>query len=348
MPRTIIVTVGTSLLGNARRAAAGSAAMDIHALRAYLKITKRVTSSAEMNSLDRMNVDGGDDLLFIHSATDDAHLCAEALADYWESHCHGTGLQELKDVGPNAQKFRDGGLRGLVRVLVEQIARSEKAGRSVAINATGGYKVQIAYATLVGLLLKVPVYYIHETMNELMEVPAVPLGWDLSVIFDNEEFFGWLDEEPRQTTDVNDRKANLPGAVNMMLTDETDGCTYLSAVGEAIYGAYRASLAATIQVPIQLSSTARRTYDAASPAVRALFDRLIRGLRNRTLRDARLHSLTPLDLLAFPSGHQTARAVFYVQDDVVMVCDFFGQHTKYDAALAKRPMRASYSSFAPF
>jgi len=37
----------------------------------------------------------------------------------------------------------------------------------VAINATGGYKAQIATTALIGIALDIAVYYKHERFNEM-------------------------------------------------------------------------------------------------------------------------------------------------------------------------------------
>jgi hypothetical protein len=50
-----------------------------------------------------------------------------------------------------------------------------------AINATGGYKAQIAIAVLLGQALSVPVYYKHERFNAIIAFPPMPVGLDLQL-----------------------------------------------------------------------------------------------------------------------------------------------------------------------
>jgi len=70
------------------------------------------------------------------------------------------------------------GLRSLVATLISLIRKERAGGREVLVNATGGFKAEIAYATLVGLLFDVPVYYIHEAFQDIIEMPPTPIGWD--------------------------------------------------------------------------------------------------------------------------------------------------------------------------
>ena len=50
-----------------------------------------------------------------------------------------------------------------------------------AINATGGYKAQIAIAVLLGQALGVPVYYKHELFSEIIAFPPMPIALDFEV-----------------------------------------------------------------------------------------------------------------------------------------------------------------------
>src|SRR5438093_1489422 len=75
------------------------------------------------------------------------------------------------------------GTRLIVRNLAKavcQIIRDHGAS-SCAINATGGYKAQIAIAVLMGQALGVPVYYKHERFDEIIAFPPMPVALDFEV-----------------------------------------------------------------------------------------------------------------------------------------------------------------------
>ena len=50
-----------------------------------------------------------------------------------------------------------------------------------AINATGGYKAQIAIAVLMGQALGIPVYYKHERFDAIIPFPPMPVSLDFSL-----------------------------------------------------------------------------------------------------------------------------------------------------------------------
>lgn len=239
--RTIITTVGTSLLQNAKRDL-GVEAPNADQLMSYLRQTDPVKASAETNSLSRM-LGREDKVIFLHSETDEGRLCAEALARFYEEEGFQSDLVMVPHLTYAEKQFKMRGLRSLVGTIVELVEREEKAGHEVAINATGGFKAEIAYATLIGLLYDIPVYYIHDAFKEIIDLPPAPIEWDLSLLDAHHDFFQWIASDYRPTWEVDHRLRGLPPEVRLLLTEE-EGYTFLSPVGEVVYRAweYRKSL----------------------------------------------------------------------------------------------------------
>jgi hypothetical protein len=53
---------------------------------------------------------------------------------------------------------------------------------NVAIDATGGYKAQIAIAVVIGQALNIPVYYKHERFSEIIDFPPMPVTLDYEIL----------------------------------------------------------------------------------------------------------------------------------------------------------------------
>src|SRR5205823_12850906 len=106
-------------------------------------------------------------------------------------------VADLQDEDP--KRFRTKGLRNLVRGLCRVVR--ERSAAACAINATGGYKAQIAVAVLLGQALGIDVYYMHERFSEIIAFPPMPVSLDYEVWL---RFSGWLtkletDFVPRST-----------------------------------------------------------------------------------------------------------------------------------------------------
>ena len=91
-------------------------------------------------------------------------------------------IEQLQDERP--KDFKQHGLRNLVRLAGECI---RKAGgpEHVAIDATGGYKAQIAIAVLLGQALNIPVSYRHERFSEMIDFPPLPISFDYQILARN-------------------------------------------------------------------------------------------------------------------------------------------------------------------
>ncbi len=238
--RTILTTVGTSLLANAKRDLK-TEQLDDQQLADYLRNTDPTRSSAEANSLSRLLSEGDDRIVFLRSQTEEGRRCAEVLLQHYDNAGYQSREIEVPDLNYVAKGFKMRGLRSLVATLIKQIREAKAEGRSVAINATGGFKAEIAYATLVGLLFDVPVYYIHEAFRDIIEMPPIPISWDYSLLADHEDLFDWINQDLRSTVEVDSRLNGLPEEarrkIALLLTSE-EGYELLSPSGEAFYEAY--------------------------------------------------------------------------------------------------------------
>ena len=198
---TLICTVGTSLFNSnlakltvedadpARAELARAyAAHDWHAVAGKLaerSPTERLCG-AEINSLtslfDKGFAQRESNLFFCHSATDEGRDIGSVLRLYYQKSGKHPLVQtleigDLQDGDP--QLFRTRGLRNLAKTVCK-VVRDYGAG-GCAINATGGYKAQIAIAVLMGQAMSVPVYYKHERFDEIIGFPPMPVALDFEV-----------------------------------------------------------------------------------------------------------------------------------------------------------------------
>ncbi len=344
--RTIISTVGTSLLNNAKRVLQEERP-NRDELVGFLCSTDPVQASAETNSLSRLlRLDKPDDrLVFLCSQTEEGKLCAEALKAFYRRRGYDGEVVEIPGLTYREERFKVRGLRSLVAALIENIRREKKHGREVLLNATGGFKAEIAYATLVGLLFDVPVYYIHEAFSDIIEMPPAPVSWDYSLLADCEEFFEWMQEGLRATPEVDARLRDLPPEVRLLLAEE-EGFTMLSPAGEAFYEAYKEQLAQAAGVHVFLSSSARKTYESAAPATRRLFDRALEKVRVWGLR-LKARRVNNSDCLVYPRGPRDERVFFYeAEDGSIMVCELARKSDgSYERMLRRGVWRANYKDF---
>lgn len=91
-------------------------------------------------------------------------------------------VDQLQDERPI--DFKIHGLRNLVRNIGDYIQRFGGPDY-LAIDATGGYKAQIAIAVIVGQALNIPVLYKHERFSEIIDFPPLPITFDHDILARN-------------------------------------------------------------------------------------------------------------------------------------------------------------------
>lgn len=215
MRNTIICTVGTSLLTNLKRlepkndaekslkrAFENSKAHDIVTALLVFQPTEQICG-AEINTItalvkirERYNLNLRN-FIFVVSDTKDGMLMGQILNEYvskaWkqlgldqEPLCEQHTVEGLQDERP--WDFKHYGLRNLIR----QISAAVQAAGGLAscvIDATGGYKAQIAIAVMFGQMTGIPVFYKHERFNQIIDFPPMPVNFDFSMY---EEYFDLL------------------------------------------------------------------------------------------------------------------------------------------------------------
>ena len=340
--RTIITTVGASLLSNAAKELKRRRdELTDEELANFLRMTDPKRASAETNSLSRL-LQKGDHIIFLHSDTPEGERCARLLCNYYERQDHLVKSQRIPDLNYQQSRFKLRGLRSLVAVLCDLIQQEQRSQREVLINATGGFKAEIAYATLVGLLFRIPVYYIHEQFKDIVDMPSVPVAWDYSLLADHEDFFEWLELDLRSTEEVDQRLRGLPDEVRMLLAEE-EGFEFLSPAGEAFYRAFRQRIEQVKGIPIFLSKTALDQYERLTPTDKEQIDRYLKRLRLPEWRVKNSRQPANADCLVALHGRTEWRILYY-GDDEIKVLEIL-RHDEYERRLSQGIRRDQYSDF---
>jgi putative CRISPR-associated protein (TIGR02619 family) len=192
MRTALLCTVGTSLKNNLKTLQLDTEYDQSNfsrVSRALLQLNPAQREcGAEINSIEevcsRRQLDLLHIVLFV-SDTEDGKAVGKILKSYFEQRSdlslNSVEVQEvakLQDEDP--KDFKVHGLRNLVRSVGRNLRRF--GHEQVAINATGGYKAQIAIAVLLGQALDIPVFYKHERFSEIIDFPPLPISFDYDVL----------------------------------------------------------------------------------------------------------------------------------------------------------------------
>lgn len=251
MSSLIISTVGTSLLSRVRRDR-GLQPHERPDHRVILAEINRLASSdrrcgAEINSIQslldrgrigRQSLDGPFRFVFLVSDTDDGAWTGRLLKQYAESGLRDVAIESVEvdtveGLQPDdPERFARTGLRNLVKRACAHINRFTKHNGPDAarvINATGGYKAQISLAGLIGQTVGVPVAYMFEAFEYVIEMPPMPVEFNREVWLEHYDLFVRMSEEGQIETDDPGLDGADPMIVELLDRVEEDG-VYLYAL----------------------------------------------------------------------------------------------------------------------
>ncbi|MBI2566863.1 MAG: putative CRISPR-associated protein [Candidatus Schekmanbacteria bacterium] len=247
MPRRLIATVGTSLLTNREErpwggwnVRDGRPLPDAAVVDAWLEKADPVKACAESNTLSALDVGGPDRVALLCSGTAEGRFCAARLARYYEAvvPCAEAAVREIEALGYQQDKFVQRGLRHFVDLAIAEVRKARAAAEEPVFCATGGFKAEIAFLNLLGALLGVEVYYLHEMFRKIVCLPRLPLAWDIDQVLRHEDFFTWIDSEPRRSGEVASWLRANP-ELRPLVEEDADGHAYLNAAGNMLYQAAR-------------------------------------------------------------------------------------------------------------
>ena len=357
MQKICITTVGTSLLTNYNRYKAGGG---INNVQEYM-FENPVKASAETNSLQKLletkELESGDKIILLTTHTDKAQECAGHLKEFAENKLFLEVEIEILAAWNTEGKISAQALSELTRKIIEIVEpylTSVYTQKNVIINATGGYKALTSYASIIGLMCGLNVYYIHEEHSAIMTLPPMPLAWDYSLIVDYEEFFAWLSAEIRAKAEVDKQLIEIKQNL-ISETGDVDSSTYrvnalemcvyiderdevmLSPAGEVLYGKYRALSLKAMETPIEINAEVY-TRISARADTKAVFERELAKIRVAEFRrmKAEMKEGSP-DILIFGNKKDKYRIAYSEEGNIVKIYDVLAHGDKsYENALDKK------------
>jgi len=206
-------------------------------MRHFFKQAGATKASAETNSLLKIATPD-DEIVLLYTNTPEGDRCAKQVEKYLkDKDWKGLRSRQLP-LEQNEAQFERYGLRNLVDILIDEIAKAQHKQQEVIINATGGFKAEIAYTTMVGMIFQVPVKYIYQDFQQPITFPALPIVWNIDLLLEYESFFEWIEADYRYSAEVEQKLKAIPDREQvqaLLLPPDADGLVLLSPAGEIFW-----------------------------------------------------------------------------------------------------------------
>jgi len=163
-----------------------------------------INASAEIKSLIKIKKEKlkelkEDDLkiYLLYSDTALGRLAAEIIKDFLPQYDEFKDakiieIREIKNLQIWNEKDFKKGLINLI-LTINDIAGGNY--QNLIINITGGYKATIPYLTILAQVNRLPIYYIFEDTEDLIEIPYIPIDINYSIFEKHKDLFKKLEKE---------------------------------------------------------------------------------------------------------------------------------------------------------
>ncbi|OCS91022.1 putative CRISPR-associated protein [Caryophanon latum] len=185
---TIITTVGTSFIGGCMRNKMDFSQTEDVLFEQMMQVDRVQAFSAEMASTHSLmkQYPNAASLHLLVSDTAEGYKIGALLQRYFETFVATVSVHVIDGLNGSApETFRQQGLRNLVNVLLTILTEHDDC----VLNATGGYKAQVAFAGIVGQVFHIPVLYQFEGFDDVIQLPTMPLRLNTALFAKFEQTF---------------------------------------------------------------------------------------------------------------------------------------------------------------
>ena len=181
-------------------------------------------ASAELTSLQKLKEKYPNEDFIIYLLTSDTfegYFVGEILKEVLEE--KNFQVKEVKyidhfNVNINDRDLIKKGYKELIKYIYGKVY-----GYSEILNITGGYKAFIPVMTIISSIKKIPLVYLFESSEYLIEVPPAPFKLDLSIIEKLKEVFEYIEEN----TGIEENNPLLIKVKNTLSPQEQQQIEYL-------------------------------------------------------------------------------------------------------------------------
>ncbi len=294
-------------------------------------------ASAELNSLFHMGVHKKDRVVFLSSDTDDGETVARCLAAVLRNNkeCE-TKVYRIKGLQTDDRaEFEKTGVSNLSETIIEEV-EGYRYQYNIVLNATAGFKATVPYLTFIGMVFHLPIRYLFERSESIIELPPIPIDFDLERLRKLEPVIDELTNYYVSLEDFRKRTGLSFEEMNRDIKDilqEEEGYVALRPTGKILYQrylqykGYKLFYSQTVKKKLDSSSYNRRT-----------FEELFRKMKDPVHLKSKLHpeikKKGTIDLDCYKAGSTNERIFFYMEKNIVKICDIF-MHDEYERALEK-------------
>lgn len=303
--------------------------------------------SAELNSLLKMGISEEDKVSFLSSDTDNgemvAHCLGKTLKDVFGCDCNVKRIKGLQT--DDKKRFDTEGIPNLTEAILKEVD-DNRWNYNIVLNATAGFKAAVPYLTFIGMIFHLPIRYIFERSESIIELPPIPIEFDMERLKQIEPVIDEIISDFMSVDDFIEKTgfsfSDLEEAEKDILLKE-DGYVILRPTGRILYQRYLQIKGNRVYISPEVSKKLKSgEYD------HNVFENLFKKMKDPIHLQAKLHNEVKkkdrIDLECYKAGSTNERIFFYSEGKKVYICNVF-MHDEYERVIQEgRLLKADFDN----
>lgn len=302
-------------------------------------------ASAEINSLFRMGIAKGDKVIFLSSDTDEGEMVATCLKKTLieMKECSVT-VRRIKGLQIEDRKIFDQfGIPNLTDTIIDEVDNHSFQFK-IVLNITAGYKATVPYLTFIGMIFHLPIRYIFEESESIIELPPIPMDFDKERLKRLEPVINYIASDYMHINEFREKVGISYNDIEQDTQDillKVDDFITLRPTGKILYKRYLQFKGNTVYIsPLVSKKIQSNLYDKKT------FENIFRKMQDPVYLGSKLHSEIKkkgkIDLECYKAGSTNERVFFYAKNRSIYICDIL-MHDEYERILKQGEMlRANF------
>ncbi|HOV26838.1 MAG TPA: putative CRISPR-associated protein [Pseudobacteroides sp.] len=310
---------------------------------------------AEMKSIMKIMEKYRDDTFDIQLISTDtalSRLCSELIYESLrgEGKINDIIFDPDKDVIEGLQiwegkVFQEKGLKELTDYLNKNVeGRFEHSSiPNLVYNITGGYKALIPYMTIMAQLNNIPLFYIFEDTDDLIEIPQMPISINYSLFSKYKHIFKELADEGINDWTSYARKNGLDVEhFQACISYDDSGWAMLSPIGYMFWGKFENSY--FTKVPFKYKDEEQNTRNQLDRAIKEISKRIdeykgdyVKFLNNEKGKDI-VHDIfnSTVAVGKFRYDQNPLRIAYEYKESILFIYEYTFEHHEYGKRLRQQ------------
>jgi len=309
--------------------------------------------SAEINSIDRLDISDDDKIILLSSDNAPGKACSYALqqviSDHYKIPRKNIIIERVEGLQVyDSTKLKNIGLKNFVATTLKYLDdKSLSYQYDVIINPTGGFKGVLPFLTILGMMYGKKTVYIFEFSEQLIYLPPLPFTFDLNIFDRARPALEYIEDEVAVSEQLYLSKIkNYTESERELFLSFVEPFENKLTTSPLAYCFLKAEKESR---PVLVLESIAKNLDADLTQPGLALNRLVAKVSSPLWRNQHSESWRSSDLMVIKQNRTAERLAGFIKDNTFHVTHAFRTHEEYEEKLAGCAIKDySHKTFVAF